>query len=43
MNVVSNVLPFHVICDWGVKPFPTTVNGTEFTSLGMLIGESEII
>ena len=43
MNVVSNVLPFHKICDWGVKPLPSTISGTEFASRGTLLGESEII
>jgi len=28
--VVSDVLPFHMICDWGVKPLPATVMGAEF-------------
>src|SRR5208337_3329423 len=42
-NVVSNVLPFHSICDWRVKPFPSTVSGTEFASLGTLLGEREAI
>ena len=39
-NVVSNVLPFHIICEWGVKPLPSTIRGTEFASSGMLLGES---
>src|SRR5208337_4990349 len=42
-NVVSNVLPFHRICDRDVKPFPSTVSGTEFASLGTLLGEREAI
>jgi hypothetical protein len=41
--MVSNVLPFHIICEWGVKPLPSTISGTEFVSLGMLPGESERI
>src|SRR5271166_6493238 len=43
MNVVSNVLPFHRISDWGVKPLPSTVSGTEFASLGTLPGERAAI
>jgi len=43
MKVVSNVLPFHRIRDWGVKPLPPTVSGTEFASLEMVSGESEVI
>jgi hypothetical protein len=32
-----------MICDCGVKPLPSTVNRTEFVSLEMVPGESEVI
>ena len=43
VNVVGNAFPFHMICDWGTKPLPFTVNRTDCASPGTLPGESEVI
>jgi len=43
MNFVCNELPFHMICDWGVNPLPSTVSRTKLASLGRVSGESEVI
>jgi len=41
-KVVRNAFPFHMICDWGVKPLPSAVSRTDSASFGMVSGESEV-
>src|ERR1700722_1825989 len=42
MNMVSNVLPFHNICDWAANPLPFTVSKKEFKSPGTASGMSDV-
>src|SRR5215472_2730011 len=43
VNVVCTAFPFHMICDWGTKLFPSTVSGSDSVSSGIVSGESEMI
>jgi hypothetical protein len=43
MNVVCSALPFHKICDWGLKPLPFTISTTDSVLPGIGSGETELI